>query len=93
MPKDEALAMGFVTQSVPQTAWPALIEAEFERTPDATRALLHTALDDRSRLVYSETPWESLVDPESATLPWFRRPVPLAGVALVMVIVLNTLFA
>ena len=43
---DEALAMGFVTQSVAQSAWPALIEAEFERTPDATRALLHTALDD-----------------------------------------------
>ncbi len=44
-------------------------------------------------LVYSETPRESLVDPEAASLPWYRRPVPLAGVALVMVIILNTLFA
>ncbi|MEP7162060.1 MAG: Na+/galactose cotransporter, partial [Dermatophilaceae bacterium] len=44
-------------------------------------------------LVYSETPRENLVDPEAATMPWYRRPVPLAGVALVMVIILNTLFA
>jgi SSS family solute:Na+ symporter len=43
-------------------------------------------------LVYSETPRESLVDADAATYPWFRRPVPLAGVALVIVIVLNVIF-
>ena len=44
-------------------------------------------------LVYSETPREDLVDPNEKGYPWFRRTLPLAGIALVMVIVLNTLFA
>ncbi len=43
-------------------------------------------------LVYSETPKESLVDAEAADFPWYRRPVPLAGCALVIVIVLNVIF-
>lgn len=43
-------------------------------------------------LVYSETPREDLVDPEDAGRPWWQRPVPLAGVALVMVTVLNAIF-
>jgi SSS family solute:Na+ symporter len=43
-------------------------------------------------LVYSETPREDLVDPEEATLPWFQRTLPLAGIALVMVIILNFIF-
>jgi SSS family solute:Na+ symporter len=43
-------------------------------------------------LVYSETPKEDLVDPHEATMPWYRRTVPLAGIALVMVIILNVAF-
>ncbi|MEO6413988.1 MAG: sodium:solute symporter family protein [Pedococcus sp.] len=43
-------------------------------------------------LVYSETPREDLVDPEEATLPWFQRTMPLAGIALVMVLILNFAF-
>ncbi|MDQ4109870.1 MAG: sodium:solute symporter family protein [Actinomycetota bacterium] len=43
-------------------------------------------------LVYSETPREDLVDPEDAGRPWWQRPVPLAGVALVMVTILNVIF-
>ncbi len=43
-------------------------------------------------LVYSETPKEDLVDPHEQTLPWFRRTVPLAGIALVLVIILNFAF-
>ncbi len=43
-------------------------------------------------LVYSETPREDLVDPHEQTLPWFRRTVPLAGIALVLVIILNFAF-
>ncbi len=43
-------------------------------------------------LVYSETPKEMRTDPHEASAPWYQRTVPLAGVALVMVIVLNTLF-
>jgi len=43
-------------------------------------------------LVYSETPREDLVDPEEQKLPWFRRTLPLAGVSLGLVIVLNFLF-
>jgi len=43
-------------------------------------------------LVYSETPREDLVDPEEARYPWYRRTLPLAGLALVMVIVLNAAF-
>ncbi|MGW0006933.1 sodium:solute symporter family protein [Nocardia grenadensis] len=40
-------------------------------------------------LVYSETPRELRTDPEAAILPWYQRPVLLAGIALVLVIVLN----
>jgi SSS family solute:Na+ symporter len=40
-------------------------------------------------LVYSETPREDLVDPHEAALPWYRRTLPLAGIALLMVIALN----
>ena len=43
-------------------------------------------------LVYSETPKEDLVDPKEATYPWYRRTIPLASIALVMVIVLNLMF-
>ncbi|OXR40820.1 sodium:solute symporter family protein [Nocardia cerradoensis] len=40
-------------------------------------------------LVYSETPKAQLTDPDAATLPWYQRPVLLAGIALVIVIALN----
>lgn len=40
-------------------------------------------------LVYSETPKEDLVDPDEAALPWYQRTIPLAGVALALVVVLN----
>ncbi|MFM6850236.1 MAG: sodium:solute symporter family protein [Terrabacter sp.] len=43
-------------------------------------------------LVYSETPKKDLVDPMEHRLPWFRRTLPLAGISLVMVIILNFLF-
>ncbi|KZF03905.1 Na+/galactose cotransporter [Rhodococcus sp. EPR-157] len=42
--------------------------------------------------VYSETPREMFTDPEDATNPWYRRPVPLAGFALGLVVVLNIVF-
>ncbi|MTB72526.1 sodium/solute symporter [Arsenicicoccus sp. MKL-02] len=44
-------------------------------------------------LVYSETPKEHLTDADAAALPLLARPVPLAGLALVLVIILNTIFA
>jgi len=43
-------------------------------------------------LVYSETPKEDLVDPDEASRPWFQRTLPLAGIALVMVVILNVIF-
>ncbi|GAB3197798.1 sodium:solute symporter family protein [Nocardioides hungaricus] len=43
-------------------------------------------------LVYSETPREDLVDPEEASYPWYRRTIPLAGIAFVIVVVLNFAF-
>ncbi|MBK6886774.1 MAG: sodium:solute symporter family protein [Tetrasphaera sp.] len=43
-------------------------------------------------LVYSETPKEMRTDPDEHTLPLFSRPLPLAGVALAMVVVLNAIF-
>ena len=43
-------------------------------------------------LVYSETPKEDLIDPEEVKLPWFRRTIPLASIALVLVIALNFAF-
>ena len=43
-------------------------------------------------LVYSETPKEELRDPQEATMPWYRRTVPLAAVSLAMVLILNFLF-
>jgi SSS family solute:Na+ symporter len=43
-------------------------------------------------LVYSETPREDLVDQAEATYPWYRRTIPLALVALVLVVILNVIF-
>ncbi|WP_439938468.1 sodium:solute symporter family protein [Nocardia sp. N13] len=43
-------------------------------------------------LVYSETPIEDRTDPHEASMPWYRRTVPLAGIALAMVVVLNIAF-
>jgi len=44
-------------------------------------------------LVYSETPHADLVDPDEKNLPFWRRPVPMAGIALALVIILNIVFA
>ncbi|MDN4160850.1 sodium:solute symporter family protein [Nocardioides abyssi] len=49
-------------------------------------------VEELKGLVYSETPREDLVDADEATYPWYRRTLPLAGVALAMVVVLNVLF-
>ena len=43
-------------------------------------------------LVYSETPKEMRTDEHEASYPWYRRTVPMAGLALVMVIALNVAF-
>jgi len=43
-------------------------------------------------LVYSETPKDTLTDAEAHTLPWYRGPVLMAGIGLVLVIALNTIF-
>jgi SSS family solute:Na+ symporter len=43
-------------------------------------------------LVYSETPREDLVDANEASYPWYRRTIPLAVIALVMVTALNLVF-
>jgi solute:Na+ symporter, SSS family len=43
-------------------------------------------------LVYSETPREQLVDEHEASYPWYRRTIPLASIALVMVVILNFAF-
>ena len=43
-------------------------------------------------LVYSETPREDRTDPNEASYPWWRRTLPLAGISLAMVIVLNFAF-
>src|SRR4051812_32285283 len=43
-------------------------------------------------LVYSETPRADLVDPLEARYPWYRRTLPLAGVSLAIVVVLNIVF-
>lgn len=43
-------------------------------------------------LVYSETPREDLVDADEASYPWYRRTLPLAGLSLVLVVVLNVIF-
>nr|WP_169576347.1 sodium:solute symporter family protein [Nocardioides halotolerans] len=43
-------------------------------------------------LVYSETPREDLVDADEETYPWYRRTIPLASIALVLVVILNVIF-
>ncbi len=43
-------------------------------------------------LVYSATPKDQLRDPLAKTLPWYRRPIPLASISLVLVIILNLMF-
>ncbi|MEZ0580762.1 sodium:solute symporter family protein [Nocardioides sp. MH1] len=48
--------------------------------------------DQLRGLVYSETPRDTLTDPDEASYPWYRRTVPLASIALVMVVALNVIF-
>ena len=48
--------------------------------------------EDLVGLVYSETPKETRQDPLEHSYPWYRRTLPLAGLSLVMVTVLNVLF-
>ncbi len=43
-------------------------------------------------LVYSETPNADFHDPNEGVLAWWQKPVSLAGVSLVLVIILNILF-
>ncbi len=43
-------------------------------------------------LVYSETPRAELVDEHEASYPWYRRTIPLASIALGMVVILNIAF-
>jgi solute:Na+ symporter, SSS family len=43
-------------------------------------------------LVYSETPREDRTDAAEASFPWYRRTLPLAGIALGITIVLNVIF-
>jgi SSS family solute:Na+ symporter len=43
-------------------------------------------------LVYSQTPKEVRTDPDAHRLPWYQSPVPLAGIALVLVVALNVIF-
>ena len=43
-------------------------------------------------LVYSETPKEDLVDADEAARPWYQRTLPLAGIALGLVVILNFMF-
>ena len=43
-------------------------------------------------LVYSETPKDDLVDADERSYPWYRRTMPLAGLSLAIVIVLNIIF-
>ncbi len=47
---------------------------------------------DLKGLVYSLTPKESLVDADEGKIPWYQSPTKLAGIALVMVIILNLMF-
>ncbi|WP_407939765.1 sodium:solute symporter family protein [Nocardioides anomalus] len=49
-------------------------------------------VEELKGLVYSETPREDLVDADEATYPWYRRTIPLASIALVLVIILNVAF-
>jgi len=42
--------------------------------------------------VYSETKVPILSDPDDAGKPWYLKPVPLAGVMLVLVVVLHVVF-
>lgn len=43
-------------------------------------------------LVYSATPKDMLTDADALRLPWYRRPVPMAGIGLALVITLNIVF-
>lgn len=43
-------------------------------------------------LVYSLTPKDHFVDAAAVALPWYRRPVPLAVISGVLVVVLNAVF-
>jgi SSS family solute:Na+ symporter len=49
-------------------------------------------VNELAGLVYSETDVQIFADPESEGKPWYMRPVPLAGVALGLTVILNIIF-
>jgi SSS family solute:Na+ symporter len=51
------------------------------------------AYDELKGLVYSLTPKETFQDEHAADLAWYQHPTRLAGVALVLVVALNVMFA
>jgi len=48
--------------------------------------------EELAGLVYSETDVSIFTDPSDAGKPWYLKPVPLAGVMLVLVVILNVVF-
>ena len=56
------------------------------------RYFVAVAEEELAGLVYSETPKEDRTDPEAHRLPWYRSPLPLAGISLAMVTALNIIF-
>jgi len=57
-----------------------------------SRATAPKPVSELAGLVYSETPKEQRTDPMASRLPWYRSPVKLAGISLVLVIALNVVF-
>ena len=60
--------------------------------PRAHRAGAFDVRNVIAGLVYSETPKEQRTDPDAHRLPWYQSPTKLAGIALVMVVILNVIF-
>ncbi len=57
-----------------------------------SRVTVPKPVSELAGLVRSETPKELITDPDAHLLPWYQSPTKLAGIALVMVIVLNVIF-
>jgi hypothetical protein len=73
-----------------QVGW--LAAATYDRAVGISLFTKPTPQEDLVGLVYSETPKEVRQDPLEHTYPWYRRTLPLAGISLVMVTILNILF-
>lgn len=88
----EAGVINLPGQGVPFVAASAAFVVDIVVSVAVTMVTQPKPVAELAGLVYSQTDVDIFRDPDGAGKPWYQKAVPLASVALVLVIALNLLF-